>query len=43
AAAMAATSRNIGRTRQAVASGVPMQQAASLIAFDDEQRAAAQE
>lgn len=43
AAAMAATSRNIGRTRQAVASGVPLQQAASLIAFDDEQRAAAQE
>lgn len=43
AAAMAATSRNIGRTRQAVASGVPMREAASLIAFDDEQRAAAQE
>ena len=43
AAAMAATSRNIGRTRTAVASGVPMREAASLIAFDDEQRAAAQE
>jgi hypothetical protein len=43
AAAMAATSRNIGRTRSAVAAGVPMQEAASLIAFDDEQRAAAQE
>jgi hypothetical protein len=43
AAAMAATSRNIGRTRSAVAAGVPMHEAASLIAFDDEQRAAAQE
>jgi hypothetical protein len=43
AAAMAATSRNIGRTRTAVASGVPMREAASLIAFDDEQRAAALE
>ena len=43
AEAMAATSRNIGRTRTAVASGVSMQEAASLIAFDDEQRAAAQE
>ncbi|NUR17811.1 MAG: VWA domain-containing protein, partial [Dermatophilaceae bacterium] len=43
ATAMAATSRNIGRTRSAVAAGVPMREAASLIAFDDEQRAAAQE
>jgi hypothetical protein len=43
ATAMAATSRNIGRTRRAVAAGVPMQEAASLIAFDDEQRAAARE
>jgi hypothetical protein len=40
---MAATSRNIGRTRSAVAASVPMHEAASLIAFDDEQRAAAQE
>ncbi|MGO4597197.1 vWA domain-containing protein [Terrabacter sp. 2RAF25] len=43
AAAMAATSRNIGRTRSAVAAGASMQEASSLIAFDDEQRAAAQE
>ena len=41
--AMAATSRNIGRTRAAVASGAPIRHAAALMAFDEEQRSAAQE
>lgn len=39
-AMMAATSRNIGRTRAAMASGATPEQAAKLIAFDDDQRAA---
>ena len=43
AAAMAATSRNIGRTRTAVAKGASLQEAAIHMAFDDEQRAAAAE
>ncbi|GAA5035502.1 hypothetical protein GCM10023258_37440 [Terrabacter aeriphilus] len=43
AAAMAATSRNVGRTRSAVAGGASMAQAAQLIAFDDDQRAAARD
>jgi hypothetical protein len=43
AQAMAATSRNIGRTRSAVASGATPAEAALHIAFDDEQRAAAAE
>ncbi len=43
AAAMAATSRNIGRTRSAVAAGASLQEAAIHMAFDDEQRAAAAE
>ncbi len=43
ASAMAATSRNIGRTRAAVAAGASMVEAASLIAFDEEQRASARE
>ena len=43
AAAMAATSRNIGRTRSAVAAGATMQEAAVHMAYDDEQRAAATE
>jgi hypothetical protein len=43
AAAMAATSRNIGRTRTAVAAGASLQEAAIHMAFDDEQRAAAAE
>lgn len=43
AAVMAATSRNIGRTRAAMAAGATAEQAAKLIAFDDEQRAASRE
>ena len=43
AAVMAATSRNIGRTRAAMAAGATAEQAAQLIAFDDEQRAASRE
>lgn len=43
AAAMAATSRNVGRTRSAVAGGASVEQAAKLIAFDDDQRAAARD
>lgn len=43
ASAMAATSANIGRARAAVASGASMQEAASLIAYDEQQRASAQE
>jgi hypothetical protein len=43
AAAMAATSRNVGRTRSAVAAGASADEAARLMAFDAEQRAAAQE
>lgn len=43
AAVMAATSRNIGRTRAAMAAGATPEQAAKLIAFDDEQRAASRE
>ncbi|HEX5969024.1 MAG TPA: vWA domain-containing protein [Intrasporangium sp.] len=43
AAVMAATSRNIGRTRAAMAAGATAEQAAKLIAFDDEQRAEARE
>ena len=43
AAAMAATSRNIGRTRAAVAAGASAKEAAKLLAFDDEQRAASRE
>jgi len=43
AAAMAATSRNIGRTRSAVAAGATLQEAAIHMAYDDEQRAAAAE
>lgn len=42
-AMMAATSRNIGRTRAAMAAGATPAQAAKLIAFDDEQRAASRE
>lgn len=42
-AMMAATSRNIGRTRNAVARGVPAAEAAQHLAFDEDQRAAAQE
>jgi hypothetical protein len=42
-AMMTATSRNIARTRSAVAAGASAQEAAALIAFDDEQRAAATE
>lgn len=41
AAAMAATSRNVGRTRSAVAAGATPAQAALQMAFDEEQRAAA--
>jgi len=41
AAAMAATSRNIGRTRSAVAAGATLQEAAIHMAYNDEQRAAA--
>lgn len=40
-ATMAAASRNIGRTRSAVAAGAPIQAAAAHLAFDDEQRRAA--
>ena len=43
AAAMAATSRNIGRTRTAVAAGASPTEAALHMAFDDDQRAAAAE
>ncbi len=43
AAAMAATSRNIGLTRSAVAAGAPVKEAAAHLAFDDEQRRAATE
>ena len=43
AAAMAATSRNIGRTRSAVAAGASTQEAAKLMAYDAEQRAEANE
>lgn len=43
AAAMAATSRNIGRTRTAVAEGATMADASRLLAFDDAQRESAQE
>jgi len=43
AAAMAATSRNIGLTRSAVAAGASAQEAAVHLAFDDEQRRAATE
>jgi hypothetical protein len=43
AQAMAATSRNIGRTRSAVAAGATPAEAALQMAFDDEQRAAAAE
>jgi hypothetical protein len=43
AAAMAATSRNIGRTRSAVAAGATLQEAAIHMAYDDAQRAAASE
>jgi hypothetical protein len=43
AAAMAATSRNIGRTRSAVAAGASLKDAAIHMAYDDEQRAAARE
>jgi len=43
AAVMAATSRNIGRTRAAMAAGATAEQAARLIAFDDDQRAASRE
>jgi hypothetical protein len=39
-AMMSATSRNIGRTRSAMAAGATPEQAAKLIAFDEEQRAA---
>jgi hypothetical protein len=35
----AATSRNIGRTRAAVATGIPVDEAAKQLDFDDEQRA----
>jgi len=42
-AAWAATARNIGRTREAVAGGVPVHEAAKHLAFDDDQRASAQE
>lgn len=42
-AMMTATSRNIARTRSAVAAGASAQEASALIAFDDEQRAAATE
>ena len=42
-AMMSATSRNIGRTRSAMAAGATPEQAAKLIAFDDEQRAASRE
>jgi hypothetical protein len=41
--AMAATSRNIGRTRGAVAAGSPIRHAAALMAFDEEQRSAVRE
>jgi hypothetical protein len=43
AAAMAATSRNIGLTRSAVAAGASAKEAAVHLAFDDEQRRAATE
>ena len=43
AAAMSATSRNIGLTRSAVAAGATAQEAAVHLAFDDEQRRAATE
>ncbi len=43
AAVMAATSRNIGRTRAAMAAGATAEQAAKLIAFDDDQRSASRE
>lgn len=42
-AMMSATSRNIGRTRAAMASGATAAEAAKLIAFDDDQRAASQD
>ena len=42
-AMMAAASRNVGRTRAAVAGGTPAAEAARLLAFDDEQRAASRE
>lgn len=41
AAAMAATSRNIGLTRSAVAAGASVKEAVVHLAFDDEQRRAA--
>ncbi len=40
---MAATSRNIGRTRAARAAGASAEEAGKLIAFDEEQRAASRE
>ena len=40
-AMMSATSRNIARTRAAVAAGASSQDAAALMAFDDDQRASA--
>ncbi len=43
AAAMAATSRNIGLTRSAVAAGASAKEAGAHLAFDDEQRRAATE
>ena len=43
AAAMAATSRNIGLTRSAVAAGASAKEAAVHLAFDDEQRRTATE
>ncbi|GAA6525937.1 VWA domain-containing protein [Intrasporangium sp. DVR] len=42
-AMMSATSRNIGRTRAAMAAGATPEEAAKLIAFDDEQRAASRD
>lgn len=42
-AMMAATSRNIGRTRSAVAAGATMHEAAASLYFDDEQRRASNE
>ena len=42
-AMMAAASRNIARTRAAVAAGAPVAEAARHLAFDDEQRSASRE
>ena len=42
-AMMAATSRNIGRTRAAMAAGASVEEAGKLMALDDEQRAASRE